>query len=128
MTVAYWCILIAAYMPIAWTAAAKFSGGRFGETENRAPRPYLDSLHGWRQRAHWAQLNAFEAFPAFAAAVIVAHLQQVNQAHLDALAIAFVLLRVLHGLAYVTDRSNWRSAIWFSAVGCVIALFVLSAG
>jgi len=42
--------------------------------DNRAPRPSLESLSGWRQRADWAHRNHFEAFPAFAAVVFVAEL------------------------------------------------------
>lgn len=127
MSIAYWCVLFAAYLPICWTAVAKFSGGDFAKDENRAPREFMDKLTGWRKRAHWAQLNGFEAFPPFAAAVIIAHLQGVPQPQLDGLALAFVLLRVLHGAFYLADLGYWRSVVWFSAVGCVIALFVMSA-
>ena len=126
MTSAYWCVLIAAYLPIVWTALAKFSGWDFSEAANHAPRDFLDRLSGWRKRAHWAQLNGFEAFPPFAAAVIIAQLKHVPQARLDTLAIAFVILRVLHGILYLADRARWRSLIWFSAVGCVVALFITS--
>lgn len=126
MTLAFWCVLIAAYLPIVWTAAAKFSGG-FGEQDNHHPREFLDRLSGWRKRAHWAQMNAFEAFPPFAAAVIIAQYLQAPQARIDALAIAFVALRVLHGIFYLTDRARLRSTVWFAAVGCVIALFVSAA-
>lgn len=127
MTIAYWCVLVAAYLPIVWTGFAKFSGPKFGDAENRAPREYLEGLYGWRKRAHWAQLNGFEAFPPFAAAVIIAHLQHVSQLYIDRLALTFIVLRVLHGVFYIIDRGYWRSTVWFAAVGCVIALFVLSA-
>lgn len=127
MTTAYWCVLVAAYLPIAWTAAAKFTGGDFKAAENRHPREFLETLTGWRKRAHWAQLNGFEAFPPFAAAVIIAHLQQVPQPTLDILAVAFILLRVLHGVFYLKDLGYPRSIVWFASVGCVIALFILSA-
>jgi uncharacterized MAPEG superfamily protein len=127
MTSAYWCVLVSAYLPILWTGIAKFSGGDFAEAANRAPRDYLDRLSGWRRRAHWAQLNGFEAFPPFAAAVIIAHLRHVPQPRIDLLAIVFVVLRVLHGILYITNRARMRSVVWFSSVGCVVALF-FSAG
>jgi uncharacterized MAPEG superfamily protein len=125
MTKAYWCVLVAAYLPIVWTGMAKFAGGDFAEAANRAPREYLDRLTGWRRRAHWAQLNGFEAFPPFAAAVIIAQLRHVPQTYTDALAIAFITLRALHGVFYIADRAQWRSVVWFAAVACVITLFVL---
>lgn len=126
MKLAYWCVLIAAYLPIVWTALAKFTGTkRFGDAENRKPREYLESLTGWRKRAHWAQLNGFEAFPPFAAAVIIAHLQNVPQSQLNTLALAFVVLRILHGLFYLTDWGYSRSAVWFASVAIVISIFIL---
>jgi uncharacterized MAPEG superfamily protein len=124
MTSACWCVLVSAHLPIVWTALAKFSGGDFAEAANRAPRDYLDRLSGWRKRAHWAQLNGFEAFPPFAAAVIIAQLRHVPQSRIDMLAIAFVVLRLLHGLFYIIDRAQMRSLVWFGSVGCVIMLFV----
>ena len=127
MTTAYWSVLFAAYLPILWTAAAKFTGGDFKDAENRSPRVFLETLAGWRKRAHWAQLNGFEAFPPFAAAVIIAHLQQVPQATIDQLALTFVALRILHGALYIGDFGYLRSAVWFGSVGCVVSLFVVSA-
>jgi uncharacterized MAPEG superfamily protein len=124
MTVAYWCVLVAAYLPIVWTAAAKFSGGNFAAAGNRAPREFLERLSGWRKRSHWAQLNGFEAFPPFAAAVIIAQLRNVPQVRIDTLAIAFVILRLLHGILYIADRASLRSLVWFGSVACVVALFV----
>lgn len=128
MTLAYWTVLIAAFMPVMWVGVAKFSGGRFGPKDNLNPREYLEKLDGWRKRAYWAQNNAFEAFPPYAAAVIIAHLQAVPQATLDTLAMAFIALRFLHGVCYLANWGLPRTAVWTGATGIVIALFVLSAG
>ncbi len=127
MTCAYWCVLVAAYLPIVWTGLAKFSGGDFVPAANRTPRDFLERLSGWRKRAHWAQLNGFEAFPPFAAAVIIAHLAHAPQPTVNMLALTFVILRVLHGIFYIVDRAALRSLVWLGAVACVVALFVLSA-
>src|SRR3546814_7254438 len=70
MTTALWCVLVAALLPFLFTGLAKASK-RF---DNAAPRDYFEQSTGWRKRAHWAQLNSFEAFPAFAAAVIIAQI------------------------------------------------------
>ena len=43
---------------------------------SRYPRRWLEQQQGFRARANAAQANGFEAFPFFAAAVIVAHLTQ----------------------------------------------------
>jgi uncharacterized MAPEG superfamily protein len=124
MTIAFWCVLIAALMPYAFTGAAKFSGGRYN---NYKPREWLDKLEGWQKRAHWVQLNSFEAFPPFAAAVIIAQLAQAPQATIDGLAIAFIALRLLYGLCYIFNKATLRTLVWTAAFGCVVAMFVVAA-
>jgi uncharacterized MAPEG superfamily protein len=124
MTTAYWCVLVASLMPLLWTAVAKFSGPGFN---NRAPREFQARLTGFRARAHWAHQNSFEAFPPFAAAVIIAHLAGVAQERIDLLALAFIALRLVYGVLYLADQALLRSIAWTAAVGCVIALFVSAA-
>ena len=93
MTLAYWCVLIAICLPYLATGYAKFSGGDFGPKQNSDPRAFLATLEGARKRAASAQLNGFEVTPAFAAAVIIAHLAGgAEQSTLNALAVAFVNL------------------------------------
>jgi uncharacterized MAPEG superfamily protein len=127
MTTAYWCVLAAALLPYAFTGLAKFGEGAPGRYDNHAPREWLERLGGWRKRAHWAQLNSFEAFPAFAAAVIIAHQSGAAQARIDDLAIAFVALRAAYGTLYILDHDRLRSLVWALALGCVIGLFIIAA-
>ncbi len=124
MTFAYWCVLAAAFMPLAWTAAAKVGAGSY---DNRRPRAFLESLSGWPQRANWAQQNALEAFPPFAAAVIIANLAHAAPERIDLLAGLFILFRILHGVFYISDRSTLRSFAWLGGFICVVALFVSGA-
>jgi len=123
MTVALWCILAAALLHLPFTLAAKWSR-RF---DNARPRDYMDQLDGWRKRAHWSQLNMLEAFPPFAAAVLVAHVVAGPQAAADGLAIAFVLLRVAYGVCYVVDQATLRSLMWMGGQACSIGLFIVAA-
>lgn len=123
MTIAYWCVLAAAVFPYAFTIFAK-SAGRYN---NHAPRDYLAKLEGVHKRANWVQMNSFEAFPPFAAAVIIAHLAQANQNTVDMLAVAFLVCRTLYGIAYLADQAALRSVIWFAGLGCVVGLFVSAA-
>jgi len=51
----------------------------------------------------------------------------VGAASIAALALAFVALRIVHGLAYVADIAWLRSLAWFGALGCVATLFVRAA-
>lgn len=120
MTNAYWCVLIAGLLPYLATATAK-GGARF---DNRNPRAWLAQQTGFRARANAAQLNGFEAFPLFAAAVIVAHLTDAPQARVDALAMVFVAARVAHLAFYLADLAALRSLAWFVGIGSAVAIFV----
>lgn len=123
MTFAYWCVLVAALLPFAMTVSAKL-GGRFGPRDNHNPREFLETLRGWQKRAHWAQQNGFEAFPMFAAAVIIAHLAGAAQSTVDLLAGVFVVARIAYGLLYIADRALLRSLAWFVGLASVIGLFI----
>src|SRR5580704_2750971 len=108
MAVAYWCLLIAAVMPLFFAGYAKFSSKGY---DNSSPREFLEKLQGRAKRAHYAQLNSFEAFPAFAAAVIIAHLAAVAQSRITILAVFFVIFRVLYGICYILDKHSLRSTV-----------------
>jgi uncharacterized MAPEG superfamily protein len=125
MTTAYWCVLIGALLPFVWTATAKMGGSRrMPISANHAPREFLQTVSGHQKRADWAQQNAFEAFPAFAAAVIIAHLADGAQTTIDQIALVWVIARVAHGICYIADWATLRSLVWFVGVGCVVGLFV----
>ena len=123
MTVAYLCIVIAMIMPLVFAGLAKSD---FKTFNNRSPRVYLEKLRGWRQRAQWAQLNSIEAFPPFAAGVIVAHLTGGPQDTVDSLAIAFLVCRCLFGLAYLKNWASARSVFWAFGFFATLALFFSS--
>jgi uncharacterized MAPEG superfamily protein len=122
MTIAYWCILVAALLPYFTIAASKYRP----DFDNHRPREWEERLDGWRKRLYWAHQNAFEAFPAFAAAVIVAHLAKAPQGRIDALAIAFVAARIAYSVCYYADAAALRSVVWSVGFLCMIALFVVA--
>jgi len=123
MAIAYSCLLIAAILPVVFAAYAKFSSKGY---DNSSPREFLEKLQGASKRAHWAQLNSFEAFPPFAAAVIVAYLAGVTPSHIAILAVFFIIFRILYGICYIADKHSLRSVVWFGGFFCVVALFVLA--
>ena len=127
MSFAYWMLLAAALLPYAATYYFKFAGGGLKTYDNSAPRAGLENLPPPRRRAYWAQQNGFEAFPPFAAAVIVAHLASVPQIRIDVAAGVFVALRVIYTLLYIHDRPTARSLTWAAAFSSVVALFVAAA-
>src|SRR5512145_3017961 len=121
MTTAYWCVLAAALMPYVAVSIAKSGGERF---DNSNPRLWLERQQGVRARANAAQQNSFEAFPFFAAAVIVAHLTQAPQDRIDALAVIFVAARAAYVVCYLADWHWARSIVWTIGIVATITLFV----
>ena len=122
MPIAYWCVLIVVLIPYFLSVAARSAASR--TTYVQDPRSYSESLSGWRRRAHLAHLNAFEATPALLAGVVVAELALAPRAHVDGLALAFVLFRLLHAALYIADKAMLRSYAWKLGIVTVIALFV----
>jgi uncharacterized MAPEG superfamily protein len=88
------------------------------------PRAYSEGLVGWQRRAHLAHLNAFEAVPALIAGVMVAEFAHAPRTSVDALALAFVVCRLLHAAFYIADRAVLRSHAWRVGMVCIVALFV----
>ncbi len=121
MSLADWCILAAALLPILTTGLAKGLGGSY---DNHDPRGRALAYDGAAKRAHAAHQNGFEAFPFFAIAVIFAQMKGGPGGAIDALALAFVLLRIGYVGAYVADRATLRSVLWSLAFFAAIAIFV----
>ncbi len=124
MTIALWCVLIAALLPYVATAIAKVGGNRYN---NRDPRAWLDKQQGMARRADNAQYNSFEAFPFFAAGVIVAQLVKAPQGTVDLIAMLFIALRVAYLVCYLADWHWVRSLVWLGAIGSCVALFLVGA-
>lgn len=123
MTVAYICVCVSIFIPLVLIGYAKFGSKGYN---NRKPREFLEKLEGRHKRAHYAQMNSYEAFPPFAAGVIIAHNAGALQAQVDLLAVVFVVMRILYGICYVMDWASWRSLVWVTAFACIIGLFVIS--
>jgi uncharacterized MAPEG superfamily protein len=125
-TLAYWCVLIAALLPIVCAGLAK--AGMFGKPrrdggfDNENPRAWLAKQTDWRARANAAQANSFEALPFFIGAVVIAHQLGAAQGRLDILAFMFVVLRVLYIMMYVAGMANIRSIAWALALLANIAI------
>lgn len=124
MTIPFWCVLLAALLPYVWTGYAKFSQAGY---DNNNPRIFLDGLKGRSQRANWAQMNAFEAFPQFAAAVLIASvIGKIDPTTLSVLSVTYLLCRFLHGVFYILDKANLRTTVWIIAAICWVSMYVLS--
>lgn len=129
-TLAYWCVLVAALLPIICAGIAKSGmyrvARRDGGYDNDNPRAWLARQTDWRARANGAQQNSFEALPFFIGAVIIAHQLGAHQARLDVLAFLFVFLRLIYIMAYVAGMGSARSLVW--TAGFVVNIAILFVG
>lgn len=123
MHLAYWAVLVAGIMPVATVALAKAQRNY----NNSDPRTWLERQDGFRRRADFAHRNHFEAFPFFAAAVLIAQQCQAAQTSIDNLALGFIAARLAYTACYLADLAALRSVAWFIGYGCIIALFLTAA-
>ena len=122
MTVAEFCLLGMVVLTIAVIGPAKFAGRR--EFDNANPRDPGFYTPGFRARSLGAHQNGLEAFPLFAAAVLLAEFRGVPQQVVDGLALAFLGARVVYAACYLGNRPSLRSLVWTIALACNVAIFL----
>jgi len=120
MNWAYLSVLLAGVLPVVCAGIAKAG---FKQFDNHNPRAWLAKQTGFRARANAAQANSLEAFPFFAAGVVLAVVSGVDSARIDVLSIGFLLARIAYIACYLADKATWRSIVWAIGFFCVLALF-----
>ncbi len=118
-------LLIASQLPIVAAGIAK--SGTFRAAQNRydnhEPRLWLEKqADPRRRRANAAQANSFEALPFLFAAALFALWLHAPLPLVNALLIAWLLLRALYLWLYVNDHASARSLVWSIALLVNIAL------
>ena len=121
MTIAFWCVLVAALMPYLPFGLAA------GRLDPNAPRRNTSELEGRVARAYGAHLNAFENFGPFAAAVIISYLVESANSTVNVLELVFIVARFAHMGFYIAGVAPLRTLSWFAGMLMVIAIFVHSA-
>ena len=125
MTVAEWCVFgsLALYLltivPIKWIGFRRFDNAR-----PRDPNFYDDPIAA---RALGAHQNGIEAFPFFAAAVLLAEFRIAPQRLIDELAILFLIVRIAYVFTYLGNRPTLRSILWSIGFAINIAIFFMPA-
>ncbi len=124
MSIAYWCVLLAAILPYLAVGVAK----TLSPYDNRSPRA-PGTYQGVALRAHSAHQNSLEAFPLFAAAVIVGSggAATVSICLLDILAVVWIALRLIYIGVYIADLATLRSIVWIAALVVATAIFTMPA-
>lgn len=124
MTIAFWCLFIAALLPYFSSLAAKAGARGY---DNNEPRAWLARQEGFRARANAAQQNGFEAFAVFAAAVLVAHAVHGPHARVDQLAMVFIAARVVYLPVYLAGWGTLRTLVWAVGMGATVWIFLTAA-
>lgn len=127
MSTLIWCLLIAGLLPIAAKAPVVYFQNRDNGYDNRHPRAQQQRLTGAGARAVAGHYNAYEAFPLFAAAVLVVIATEQVTVFNQWLAVSFVTLRIVFHTLYLLNWDKLRSLIWFLALLCPIIMIAQTA-
>lgn len=123
MSQAVWPVFVAGLLPVICAGIAKWGAKDY---DNHQPRAWVASQDGRRARADAAQHNSFEAFPFFAAAVVLALWSGADVQDVTLWAWAFVGARIAYIYCYVSDRATWRSWAWLVGLIVVIRIYVMA--
>lgn len=125
MTIAEWCVFGTLMLSLLTIASVKWAGfRRFDNARPRDPDFYDDPI---RSRALGAHQNGNEAFPFFAAAVLLAEFRLGPLRLIDELAVLFLIVRIAYVLTYIGNRPTLRSILWAIGFAINIAIFFLPA-
>ncbi len=126
MTIPFVCVFIAFLLNLLSKGPVALSMARRpGGYDNKHPRDQEAALDGWGRRSFAAHLNGFEAFPAFAAAVVIAQISGADPVWSARLAVGFVIARVLYLPLYILDFDLLRSTVWTIGFAATCGLFLL---
>lgn len=126
MSLPLWCLFIAALLVILSKAPAMRAMARMqGGYDNQHPRAQQASLTGAGARGLAAHQNTIEAFPMFAAGVIVAEVFAAGSAVAAVLAVVFIVSRIAYIGLYVANIATIRSLVW--AAGYLASLGLMLA-
>lgn len=115
-------LLVGGMVPYGFTVISK--AGAFGKRDNARTRDWQTKLEGWRQRAHWSQLNSFEGYPLYAAAILASLVRGSTDPWLPFLAWGYIACRVLYGAFYIGDKPRLRSLTWTLGLLCPVVILV----
>ncbi len=124
MSIPFWCVFISALLIYVAKIPVAKAMNEQGGYNNHLPRQQQAQLTGFGARALAAHQNSFEAFLLFAVGVLMAHTTQTAGWLIDALAIIFVITRIIYLLCYWADLAWQRSLVWFVGLVCSLLLMI----
>jgi uncharacterized MAPEG superfamily protein len=125
MTVAEWCVFAILLLYLLTIAPVKLIGfRRFDNTKPRDPAFYDDPIAA---RALGAHQNGIEAFPFFAAAVLLAEFRAGPQHLIDEMAVLFLIVRIAYVFTYLGNRPTLRTILWSIGFAINLGIFFMPA-
>lgn len=126
MTLPIICLILSALLILFTKAPVALAQAKEGRGyDNRNPRAQQARLTGFGARALAAHQNMIEAFPIFAAGVLLALVAGVHGQWVGILSVAFVVARIAYSICYWADIHQLRSLCWGVGFGASIGLMVL---
>ena len=126
MSIPILCLIFSALLILITKVPVAMAMAEDGGYDNRHPRDQQSRLTGFGARALAAHKNMLEAFPVFAAGVLVALWSGAEGYWTSLLAVVFVLARVIYTILYLADFPVLRSLSWGLGYGASVGLMVIA--
>ena len=123
MTIAEWTLLGAVLLYLLTLAPIKPLG--YKSFDNANPRDPAFFTPGIRTRVLGAHINGIETYPFFATAVLLAEFRAMPQHRIDALAVAFLVVRLVFVAAYIGNWPMTRTLLWNLGFFVNLAIFLM---
>ena len=123
MTIAEWCVFGTLLLYLLTIGSIKWIGfRRFDNSKPRDPAFYEGPIAA---RVLGAHQNGIEAFPFFAAAVLLAEFRSCPQRLIDELAVLFLIVRIAYVFTYLGNRPTLRSILWSIGFAINLGIFFM---
>ena len=126
MSITMLCLIFSALMIVLTKVPVAMAMAEDNGYDNRNPRAQQARLTAFGARALAAHQNMIEAFPVFAAGVLLALWAEADAFWTTALALAFVAARVVYTILYLGDFPVLRSMTWGVGYAASLGLMVLA--
>ena len=127
MTITLWSLFLGAFLPYIWFGiATPLRKAEFGHADNDLPRLQEAKQTGRGARAMGAHANAFEALAVWAPAVLAAHATNPASTVAPKLAVAWMVVRIVHGIVYISGVAGVRSAMFGIGLICTVLMYLVA--
>jgi len=114
-------LIILTHLPALAARAIKNPKG----VNNKAPRKDAADLKGWGYRAWASHSNMLEAFPSFAAGILVALHAKASPLLIAKLGVLWLFVRIAYTFAYLFNLDYLRTTVWLMGWIICASLFLL---